>query len=63
MQIEGCVGKDYGKNDSEITLIKLRLLILPYLFHTMVAPLKNELFYQKAKIIERVNEALGRKGD
>jgi predicted nucleic acid-binding Zn ribbon protein len=26
---------------------------------TAVAPLKNELLYQKAKIIERVNEALG----
>jgi hypothetical protein len=24
-----------------------------------VAPLKNELIYQKPKIIERVNEALG----
>ncbi len=28
---------------------------------TSVAPLKNELIYQKAKIIERVNEALGEK--
>jgi hypothetical protein len=26
-----------------------------------VAPLKNELLYQKEKIIERVNEALGEK--
>jgi hypothetical protein len=26
-----------------------------------VAPLKNELLYQKEKIIERVNEALGDK--
>jgi hypothetical protein len=24
-----------------------------------VAPLRNELFYQKEKIIQRVNEALG----
>ncbi|MFZ1453266.1 MAG: DciA family protein, partial [Ferruginibacter sp.] len=28
---------------------------------TTVAPLKNELLYQKEKIIERVNEALGEK--
>jgi len=28
---------------------------------TTVAPLKNELMYQKEKIIERVNEALGEK--
>ena len=28
---------------------------------TTVAPLKQELLYQKAKIIERVNEALGEK--
>jgi hypothetical protein len=26
-----------------------------------VAPLKNELLYQKEKIIERVNDALGEK--
>ncbi|HEY8691092.1 MAG TPA: DciA family protein [Chitinophagaceae bacterium] len=26
-----------------------------------MAPLKNELLYQKPKIIERVNEALGEK--
>jgi predicted nucleic acid-binding Zn ribbon protein len=26
---------------------------------TSVAPLRNELFYQKEKIIQRVNEALG----
>ena len=26
---------------------------------TSVAPLKNELLYQKEKIIQRVNEALG----
>jgi hypothetical protein len=28
---------------------------------TTVAPLKNELMYQKEKIIERVNDALGEK--
>jgi predicted nucleic acid-binding Zn ribbon protein len=28
---------------------------------TTVAPLKNELMYQKEKILERVNEALGEK--
>ena len=28
---------------------------------TTVAPLKNELMFQKEKIIERVNEALGEK--
>jgi predicted nucleic acid-binding Zn ribbon protein len=28
---------------------------------TSVAPLKNELMFQKEKIIERVNEALGEK--
>lgn len=29
--------------------------------HTAIAPLKQELSYQKEKIIQRVNEALGEK--
>jgi hypothetical protein len=40
----------------KIEIVGNRLII-----HTRVAPLKNELEFQKDKIIERVNEALGEK--
>lgn len=51
---EGIMGKTIAKYTEKIQIIRTTLYIT-----TTVAPLKNELLYQKVKIIERVNEALG----
>lgn len=51
---EKIMGKTIANYTDKIEIIKSTLFI-----STSVAPLKNELIYQKAKIIERVNEALG----
>lgn len=53
---EEIMGKTISKYTDKIQLIQQTLYIT-----TAVAPLKNELIYQKEKIIERLNEALGEK--
>ena len=53
---EKIMGKTIAKYTDKIEIINSTLFI-----SSTVAPLKNELQYQKAKIIERVNEALGEK--
>ena len=51
---EEIMGKTIAKYTDKIQIINSTLFIT-----TNVAPLKNELLYQKEKIMERVNEALG----
>lgn len=53
---EQIMGKTVAKYTDKIQIINQTLFI-----SSSVAPLKNELHYQKEKIIERVNEALGEK--
>lgn len=53
---ENIMGNTIAKYTDKIQIINHTLFIT-----TQVAPLKNELLYQKDKIIERVNEALGEK--
>ncbi len=53
---EKIMGKTIAKYTDKIEIINHTLFI-----SSTVAPLKNELLYQKEKIIERVNEALGEK--
>jgi hypothetical protein len=53
---EQIMGKTIAKYTDKIQIINQTLFI-----NTSVAPLKNELLFQKDKIIERVNEALGEK--
>ncbi len=53
---ETIMGKTIARYTDKIEIVNSTLFI-----HTTVAPLKNELLYQKEKIIERVNEALGEK--
>ncbi len=51
---ENLMGKTISKYTDKIHIINGTLFIT-----TNVAPLKNELLYQKEKIKQRVNEALG----
>lgn len=51
---ENIMGKTIAKYTDKIEIINSTLFI-----SSSVAPLKNELMYQKTKIMERVNEALG----
>ncbi len=51
---EQVMGKTIAKYTEKIEVTNHTLFI-----STTVAPLKNELLYQKDKIIQRVNEALG----
>ncbi len=51
---EKIMGKTIAKYTDKIEIVNQTLFI-----SSTVAPLKNELLYQKEKIIERVNEALG----
>lgn len=51
---EDIMGKTIAKYTDEIKIIDKTLFIT-----THVAPLKQELIFQKGKIIQRVNEALG----
>ena len=51
---EKIMGKTIAKYTDKIEIINRTLFI-----SSTVAPLKNELLYQKEKIIERVNEELG----
>ncbi len=53
---EEIMGKTIAKYTDKIQVINHTLYIT-----SSVAPLKNELLYQKEKIIERINEALGEK--
>ena len=53
---EEIMGKTVAKYTDKLQIIGSTLFVT-----TTVAPLKNELIYQKEKIIERVNEALGEK--
>lgn len=53
---EEIMGKTIAKYTDKIKIINHTLYIT-----STVAPLKNELLYQKEKIIEMVNEALGEK--
>ncbi len=50
------MGNTIAKYTDKIQIINNTLFI-----NTAVGPLKNELLYQKEKIMERVNEALGEK--
>jgi hypothetical protein len=51
---ESIMGKTIARYTDKLQIIGDRLII-----STNVAPLKNELIYQKEKIKQRVNEALG----
>jgi predicted nucleic acid-binding Zn ribbon protein len=51
---EEVMGKTIARYTDELKVINKTLFIT-----TSVAPLKQELIYQKVKIIARVNEALG----
>ncbi len=51
---EDIMGKTVSRYTDKIQIFGDKLFIT-----THVAPLKNELIYQKEKIIQRVNEALG----
>ncbi|HAO46024.1 MAG TPA: DUF721 domain-containing protein [Ferruginibacter sp.] len=53
---EELMGKTIAKYTDKIQIINSTLFIT-----TSVAPLKNELLYQKETIIERINEAMGEK--
>ena len=48
------MGKTISKYTEKIQIIGTTLYIT-----TSVAPLKNELLYQKVQIVDRINEALG----
>ena len=58
VQIEGIwaevMGKTIAKHTDKIEIINQTLFI-----STTVGPLKQELVYQKEKIIERINEVMG----
>lgn len=58
LQIEEAWEKIMGKTIANYT-DKIEIINSTLFISTSVAPLKNELIYQKAKIIERVNEELG----
>jgi hypothetical protein len=53
---EEIMGKTVARYTDKLQIIGDKLIIT-----THVAPLKNELLYQKDKIRQRVNEALGQK--
>jgi hypothetical protein len=53
---EQIMGKTVAKYTEKIQIINHTLFVT-----THIAPLKNELHFQKDKIIERVNESLGEK--
>ena len=53
---EEVMGKTISKYTDKIQIINQTLFI-----YTAVGPLKQELLYQKPKVIERINEALGEK--
>jgi hypothetical protein len=59
-QIEEAWEKIMGKTVARYT-DKLHIINDTLFITTQVAPLKQELIFQKEKIIQRVNEALGQK--
>ena len=60
LRVEEAWGKIMGKTIANYT-DKIEIINSTLFISTTVAPLKNELIYQKEKIIERVNEELGEK--
>ena len=60
MQVKEAWEKIMGKTIANYT-DKIEIINSTLFISTNVAPLKNELIYQRTKIIERVNEALGEK--
>ena len=60
MQIEDVWEKIMGKTVAKYT-DKIQIIGATLFVTTVVAPLKNELLYQKEKIIEMVNIELGEK--
>jgi hypothetical protein len=60
MQIEDAWEKIMGKTVARYT-DKLQIFGDKLIITTHVAPLKQELFYQKEKIKQRVNEVMGKK--
>jgi hypothetical protein len=60
MQIEDAWEKIMGKTVARYT-DKLHVINDTLYITTHVAPLKQELIFQKEKIIQRVNEALGQR--
>jgi hypothetical protein len=60
MQVKDAWEKIMGKTIANYT-DKIEIINTTLYIYTNIAPLKNELIYQKTKIIERVNEALGEK--
>ena len=60
LQIEGVWEKIMGKTVAKYT-DKLQIVGSTLFVSTVVAPLKNELLYQKEKIIDLVNTELGEK--
>jgi hypothetical protein len=60
LQVEEAWGKIMGKTIARYT-DKIEIINNTLFITTNVAPLKNELMFQKEKIKERVNEALGEK--
>lgn len=58
IQVEDAWEKIMGKTIANYT-DKIEIKNTTLFISTSVAPLKNELLYQKEKIIQRVNEALG----
>ena len=51
---ENIMGKTIARYTDKIEIVNKTLFI-----HTNVAPLRQELMYQREKIIERVNEVIG----
>lgn len=60
LEIDAAWEKIMGKTIANYT-DKLQIIGDKLFVYTNVAPLKNELLYQKEKIIQRVNETLGSK--
>jgi len=60
MQIEEVWEEMMGKTVARYT-DKIRIHGQTLYIETTIAPLRNELLYQKETIIQRVNEALGEK--
>ncbi|HLY70363.1 MAG TPA: DUF721 domain-containing protein [Puia sp.] len=60
LQIEDVWEKIMGKTIAKYT-DKIQIIGNTLFIHTSVASLKQELLYQKEKIIQRVNEALAEK--
>ena len=60
LQIEDAWEKIMGKTIARYT-DKIEIINNTLFISSTIAPLKNELHYQKEKIIERVNEMLGEK--